>query len=42
MVIINQACDVAFVGDLIKRGGHNPIEPALTGVEAIIVGPSVL
>lgn len=34
-----QASDVAFVGgSLIKRGGHNPIEPALLG-KAILVGP---
>lgn len=34
-----QASDLAFVGgSLIKRGGHNPIEPALLG-KAILVGP---
>lgn len=34
-----QASDMAFVGgSLIKRGGHNPIEPALLG-KAILVGP---
>ncbi|PYF81720.1 3-deoxy-D-manno-octulosonic-acid transferase [Marinomonas alcarazii] len=34
-----QAADIAFVGgSLIKRGGHNPIEPALLG-KAILVGP---
>ena len=34
-----QASDLAFVGgSLIKRGGHNPIEPALLG-KAIVVGP---
>jgi len=33
-----QASDLAFVGgSLIKRGGHNPIEPALLG-KAILVG----
>lgn len=34
-----QASDLAFVGgSLIKRGGHNPIEPALLG-KVILVGP---
>lgn len=34
-----QASDLAFIGgSLIKRGGHNPIEPALLG-KAILVGP---
>jgi 3-deoxy-D-manno-octulosonic-acid transferase len=34
-----QASDMAFVGgSLIKRGGHNPIEPALLG-KTILVGP---
>lgn len=34
-----QASDLAFVGgSLIKRGGHNPIEPALLG-RATLVGP---
>lgn len=34
-----QACDLAFVGgSMIKRGGHNPIEPALLN-KAILVGP---
>lgn len=34
-----QASDMAFVGgSLIKRGGHNPIEPALLA-KAVLVGP---
>ncbi|NVK73197.1 MAG: 3-deoxy-D-manno-octulosonic acid transferase [Oceanospirillaceae bacterium] len=34
-----QASDLVFVGgSLIKRGGHNPVEPALLG-KAILVGP---
>lgn len=34
-----QASDLVFVGgSLIKRGGHNPIEPALLG-KAVLVGP---
>lgn len=34
-----QASDLAFVGgSLIRRGGHNPIEPALLS-KAILVGP---
>jgi len=34
-----QAADLAFVGgSLIRRGGHNPIEPALLG-KATLVGP---
>ncbi|WP_421855325.1 3-deoxy-D-manno-octulosonic acid transferase [Marinomonas sp.] len=34
-----QASDMAFVGgSLIKRGGHNPIEPALLG-KTILIGP---
>ena len=36
-----QTADLAFVGgSLVKRGGHNPIEPALLA-KAIIVGPYV-
>ena len=34
-----QACDLAFIGgSMIKRGGHNPIEPALLN-KAMLVGP---
>ncbi|MFH1691412.1 MAG: 3-deoxy-D-manno-octulosonic acid transferase [Candidatus Omnitrophota bacterium] len=33
-----QLCDIAFIGgSLVKKGGHNPIEPALFG-KAIIFG----
>ncbi|AEF53835.1 3-deoxy-D-manno-octulosonic acid transferase [Marinomonas posidonica] len=36
-----QTADLAFVGgSLVKRGGHNPVEPALLA-KAIIVGPHV-
>lgn len=35
------ACDIAFVGgSLVKRGGHNPIEPAAWGLP-VLTGPYV-
>jgi 3-deoxy-D-manno-octulosonic-acid transferase len=40
LAAVYEVADVAFVGgSLVKRGGHNPLEPAQFGVP-IVIGPS--